>query len=146
MPWRIGMAERLRLQFETEALPRFVEAQRWYASKGTSITRARLADHALWEQGDRSWLLPLVDVEGPSERSGYFVPLALAWEDHDEERLKNLTLAAAGQGAPAGEHRRDGRRVLRRGVLPRRGGGDRRRAELPAASGHCTFRRPRRMP
>ena len=43
MPWRIGMAERLRLQFETEALPRFVEAQRWYASKGTSITRARLS-------------------------------------------------------------------------------------------------------
>ena len=79
MPWRIGMAERLRLQFETEALPRFVEAQRWYASKGTTITRARLADHALWEQGDRSWLLPLVDVEGPSERSGYFVPLGLTY-------------------------------------------------------------------
>lgn len=99
MPWRIGMAERLRLQFETEALPRFIEVQRWYAAKGTSVTRARLADHVQWEHGDRSWLLPLVDLEGLSERAGYFVPLALAWEDnvqerHDEERLKNLTLAA----------------------------------------------------
>ncbi|HKX40653.1 MAG TPA: maltose alpha-D-glucosyltransferase [Burkholderiaceae bacterium] len=94
MPWRIGMAERLRLQFETEALPRYLEVQRWYATKGTAITRARLADHLQWEQGDRSWLMPLIDVEGPSERSGYFVPLALAWEDQDEERLRNLTPAA----------------------------------------------------
>src|SRR3970282_832849 len=31
VPWRMGMAEKLRAQLETEVLPRFIEAQRWYA-------------------------------------------------------------------------------------------------------------------
>ena len=35
VPWRIGMAEKTRLQFETDTLPRFIETQRWYAAKGT---------------------------------------------------------------------------------------------------------------
>jgi len=90
MPWRIGMAERMRLQLETETLPRHVETQRWYASKGTTVQRARLRDHAVWEAGERSWMLPLVDLDGPAEASTYFVPLALAWEDRDEEQLKTL--------------------------------------------------------
>jgi maltose alpha-D-glucosyltransferase/alpha-amylase len=140
MPWRIGMAERLRLQFETEALPRYIEAQRWYATKGTTITRARLADHVQWDQGDRSWLLPLVDLEGPSERSGYFVPLALAWEDHDEERLKNLTLAALAKVRQQanigvmGDAFAD--EVFCRAVVAAIGAG----LELPAASGRLHFR------
>ena len=90
MPWRIGMAERMRLQLETETLPRHVETQRWYASKGTSIARARVRDHAVWDAGQRSWMLPLLDLDGPSETSTYFMPLALAWEDHDEDRMKAL--------------------------------------------------------
>lgn len=90
MPWRIGMAERMRLQLETETLPRHVETQRWYASKGTAIARARVRDHAVWDAGQRSWMLPLLDLDGPSEASTYFMPLALAWEDHDEERMKAL--------------------------------------------------------
>lgn len=140
MPWRIGMAERLRLQFETEALPRFIEVQRWYASKGTKITRARLADHVQWEHGDRSWLLPLVDLEGLSERSGYFVPLALAWEDHDEERLKNMTLAALAKVRQQanigvmGDAFAD--EVFCRAVVTAIGAG----LELPAASGQFHFR------
>lgn len=90
MPWRIGMAERMRLQLETETLPRHVETQRWYASKGTPIVRARLRDHAVWDAGQRSWMLPLLDLDGPAEASTYFMPLAIAWEDHDEDRLKAL--------------------------------------------------------
>ncbi|MDM0122824.1 maltose alpha-D-glucosyltransferase [Variovorax arabinosiphilus] len=90
MPWRIGMAERMRLQLETETLPHHVETQRWYASKGTPITRARLRDHAVWDAGQRSWMLPLLDLDGPAEASTYFMPLAIAWEDHDEDRLKAL--------------------------------------------------------
>jgi len=140
MPWRIGMAERLRLQFETEALPRFIEVQRWYASKGTKITRARLADHVQWEHGDRRWLLPLVDLEGLGERSGYFVPLALAWEDHDEERLKNLTLAALAKVRQQanigvmGDAFAD--EVFCRALVAAIGAG----VELPAASGQFHFR------
>jgi maltose alpha-D-glucosyltransferase/alpha-amylase len=94
MPWRIGMAERMLTQFETDTLPRFMEIQRWYASKGTPIERARLVDHAVWDAGEFSWMLPLLRLDGPAEQSTYFVPLALAWEEQDEERFNRLTPAA----------------------------------------------------
>ncbi|CAN7633267.1 maltose alpha-D-glucosyltransferase [Variovorax sp. LjRoot130] len=94
MPWRIGMAERMLTQFETDTLPRFLEIQRWYASKGTPIERARLVDHAVWDAGEFSWMLPLLQLDGPPEASTYFVPLALAWEEQDEERFNRLTPAA----------------------------------------------------
>ncbi len=94
MPWRIGMSERMRLQFETDTLPRYVETQRWYASKGTPVQRARLVDHAVWDQGDFSWMLPLLELDGPSDTATYFAPLALAWEDREEDRLKTLSQGA----------------------------------------------------
>jgi maltose alpha-D-glucosyltransferase/alpha-amylase len=78
-------AERLRLQFETETLPRHVETQRWYANKGTPVTRARLADHAQWQEGTDRWLLTLIDIEGPSERAGYFV----RWRWPGKTRTRN---------------------------------------------------------
>ena len=56
VPWRIGMAEKTRLQFETDTLPRFIETQRWYAAKGTSIERARIVDQVVWQEGKTSWL------------------------------------------------------------------------------------------
>ncbi|MCW7537844.1 maltose alpha-D-glucosyltransferase [Aquabacterium sp. A7-Y] len=90
VPWRIGMAEKTRAQFENEAVPRFVETQRWYASKDASVKRAALCDHAFWREGELTWLLPLFELEGPPERSRYFMPLALAWEDRDEARLPGL--------------------------------------------------------
>ncbi len=94
MPWRIGMAERLRVQFETEILPRYMEVQRWYASKGTPIERARLVDHTVWDDGAISWMLPILQLDGPVEESTYFSPLALAWEDNDEIRFGLLEPAA----------------------------------------------------
>jgi maltose alpha-D-glucosyltransferase/alpha-amylase len=90
MPWRIGFADRLRKQFETETLPPHIEAQRWYASKGSSIARARLCDQAVWEAEGLSWMLPMLELDGPPERAMYFMPLALAWEDRDDERMKCL--------------------------------------------------------
>ncbi|MEO8079926.1 MAG: putative maltokinase, partial [Caldimonas sp.] len=90
MPWRIGMAERMRTQFETDTLPRFIEVQRWYASKGTTIDRARVVDHTVWEEGRHAWMLPILKLDGPAEESTYFAPLALAWEDTDEERMAAL--------------------------------------------------------
>jgi len=44
VPWRIGMAEKTRAQFETDTLPRYIETQRWYAAKGTPIERVRITD------------------------------------------------------------------------------------------------------
>jgi maltose alpha-D-glucosyltransferase/alpha-amylase len=94
MPWRIGFADRLIHQFETDTLPPHIEAQRWYASKGSRIARARLADSAIWDIDGLSWMLPLLELEGLPEKATYFMPLALAWEDRDEERMKCLQPAA----------------------------------------------------
>ena len=105
MPWRIGMAERLRVQFETEILPRYIEVQRWYASKGTAIERARLVDHTVWDDSAISWMLPILRLDGPVEESTYFSPLALAWEDNDEIRfglLEPVALAKVRQQANVG--------------------------------------------
>ncbi len=109
VPWRIGLAVKTRAQFETDTLPRYIEQQRWYAAKGTALQRARLVDHAVWDDGDSAtmgktegWLLPLLELDGPAdverEASTYFVPLSLAWEDAnqegDEERYRTLGTAA----------------------------------------------------
>ena len=94
VPWRIGMAVKTRNQFETDTLPHFMETQRWYAAKDTAIKRARIVDHAVWAQGGTEWLLPLVEVDGPAEAPRYFVPLAMAWEDTDEDRLRSVATAA----------------------------------------------------
>ncbi len=94
MPWRIGMAEKTRAQFETDTLPRFIETQRWYAAKGVPIERARIVDHVLWQESKWSWVVALLELGAGAEASSYFMPLALAWEDGDEERVRNLTTAA----------------------------------------------------
>jgi len=94
VPWRIGMAEKTRQQFETDTLPRFIETQRWYASKGTPIERARIVDHVLWQEGKSSWLVALLDVAAGGESTSYFMPLALAWEERDEERVRALSVSA----------------------------------------------------
>src|SRR5450631_879938 len=94
VPWRIGIAEKTRLQFETDTLPRYIETQRWYAAKGLGVDRARIADHVLWQEGKPSWLVALLDLESAGERSSYFMPLALAWEERDEERVRNLSTSA----------------------------------------------------
>jgi maltose alpha-D-glucosyltransferase/alpha-amylase len=94
VPWRIGMAEKTREQFEADALPRYIETQRWYASKGSMIERARIADHVLWQEGKIDWLLSLLEVDAGAERSTYFMPLALAWDERDDDRVRNLSAAA----------------------------------------------------
>jgi maltose alpha-D-glucosyltransferase/alpha-amylase len=93
VPWRIGMAQKLREQLEQEALPRFLEPQRWYGSKGEKVKRARLGDHALWEAGGRTWLVSLFEVESTAGAAQYFVPLALAWDEAEEARARSLAPA-----------------------------------------------------
>jgi maltose alpha-D-glucosyltransferase / alpha-amylase len=94
VPWRIGMAEKTRTEFETDTLPRFIETQRWYAAKGTAIERARIVDHVLWQEGKVGWVVALLEVSAGAETTPYFMPLALAWEDRDEERLRTLSTVA----------------------------------------------------
>ncbi|MGD9951782.1 MAG: maltose alpha-D-glucosyltransferase [Burkholderiales bacterium] len=94
VPWRINMAAKTREHFETQVLPAWLEAQRWYAAKGEEGARARLGDWALWESGRATYMLSFIEVEGARETARYFAPLALAWEDREEERVKALGGAA----------------------------------------------------
>jgi len=97
MPWRIGMAEKLGAQLEREVLPRYIAEQRWYAAKGTPVESAPLADYAIW----KSWLVALPKVGD----TRYFIPMTLAWEDSEDERIKSLapvTLARVRQQANVG--------------------------------------------
>jgi maltose alpha-D-glucosyltransferase/alpha-amylase len=100
VPWRIGMAEQLRGQLETEVLPRFIASQRWYATKGEPIAKATIADYVIWDVGGLSWLLCVVSIKD----SLYFLPLALGWEvDEDHVRaLAPLTVARIRQQANVG--------------------------------------------
>ncbi|HEX5391945.1 MAG TPA: putative maltokinase, partial [Rhodocyclaceae bacterium] len=105
---RGAMANLLRRQFEYEALPRFLPAQRWYAGDKTPA-RANLLDHALWVAPNGSWLLGLYraeTVDGTEADHGhdYFIPLSLVW-DSEEERtraLHSVTVARIRQHAHIG--------------------------------------------
>jgi maltose alpha-D-glucosyltransferase / alpha-amylase len=100
MPWRIGMAEKLRIELETQVLPRHVEQQRWYAAKGEPVKQAALADHAIWQEGSVGWLLGIFGIQ----KEKYFVPLAMAWEE-EEEQMRALaagTVARIRQQANVG--------------------------------------------
>lgn len=93
-PWRVGLAHKTRAQLEEQVLPRYIANQRWYATKGQAIERASVMDHALWTRGQLSWMLTLVDVGHGPEGYGYFVPLAKAWEESEDERVRALTAGA----------------------------------------------------
>jgi maltose alpha-D-glucosyltransferase/alpha-amylase len=91
VPWRIGMAEKLRMQIETAVLPRYIAAQRWYAEKGQPLERAELIEFVEWGGEPAPWLLGMVRVTTPSaEPADYFLPLSLGWEDEGEERQRGL--------------------------------------------------------
>jgi maltose alpha-D-glucosyltransferase / alpha-amylase len=90
VPWRMGMAEKTRAQFERDLMPQFMLRQRWYAAKSETLSRSNLTAHAMLEARGSQWLLGLFDTEGSSEAARYFVPLAIAFEDVDEERTRTL--------------------------------------------------------
>jgi maltose alpha-D-glucosyltransferase/alpha-amylase len=50
--------------------------------------------YLLWEANGQSWLLPVLDLDGPPGGATYFMPLALAWEERDEERMAGVAQAA----------------------------------------------------
>jgi len=100
VPWRIGMAEKLKAQLEGEVLPRYIAAQRWYAAKGEPVRRAVLKDSVIWDVGGLSWLLALAEVND----CPYFLPFALGWEE-DEDHVRALaagTVARVRQQANVG--------------------------------------------
>jgi len=59
----------------------------------------------VWQEGKLSWVLALLDVRHTEEPASYFMPLALAWEERDEERVRNLSTSAIAKVPPAGKRR-----------------------------------------
>lgn len=95
VPWRIAMAEKLRSQLEKGALPRFVAAQRWYGAKGEAVRRVVISDYVEWENKDDNWLVALISIEtAAGEPISCFLPLSLAWEDGDSERLHAMSITS----------------------------------------------------
>ncbi|MEC5385470.1 maltose alpha-D-glucosyltransferase [Uliginosibacterium sp. H3] len=95
VPWRMGMAEKTRNQLERELMPQFMLRQRWYAAKGEALQRSALSAHVMLEAQGAQWLLPMLDTEGAGKPARYFVPLAIAFEEDDEERVRALAPVAA---------------------------------------------------
>jgi len=94
VPWRIAMAEKTRTQLERDILPRFLLRQRWYAAKTEALERASIAEHVMFEAGGTQWLLALVDIQGAAEPARYFMPLALSFEESEEDRAQALSVVA----------------------------------------------------
>jgi maltose alpha-D-glucosyltransferase/alpha-amylase len=104
--WRMTMAETVRSQLEEDALPRFIAVQRWYGGKGEIVRQVIITDYAEWVSADYKWLVTLSRIEGAAcEPITCFLPLALAWENGDEERLHAMsptTVAKVRQQAQVG--------------------------------------------
>jgi maltose alpha-D-glucosyltransferase/alpha-amylase len=87
----------VREQIEREILPAHLPTQRWFGAKQERIESTHVdAIHEWHHDGDR-WLLLFVRVElasGSSEM--YFLPLALAWGE-DEEQWHRLLPVALGK-------------------------------------------------
>jgi maltose alpha-D-glucosyltransferase/alpha-amylase len=93
VPWRIAMAENVRAQLESDVLPRFVAAQRWYTD-GKPPAAVALGQHAEWQEARGDWLMALFEVaDAAGAMRPCFLPLALIWEDGDEERLRGMAPA-----------------------------------------------------
>ena len=100
------MAVRVRTMLEQQILPDFLSARRWFAGKGRPIVAARLTEQDEWQTPEGSWLLGFAQVEfADGGTQNYALPLALAWEDSDGERMPALrycTLAQVRQHARVG--------------------------------------------
>jgi len=92
--WHVAMAETVRAQLEEDVLPHFIATQRWYGSKGEGVRRVVIDDYARWENAKSLSLITLFRIEGAVEEPlVYFIPLSLAWENGDEERLHAMMSA-----------------------------------------------------
>jgi maltose alpha-D-glucosyltransferase/alpha-amylase len=104
--WRAGVATKLRTEAEYRVLPRYVAAQRWFAAKGTAITRVAFADGGEWKTSHGNWLLAMFDIETEARASGATGEARqahppTATSDFPEARAPASTNSSAQHPAPA---------------------------------------------
>ncbi len=86
---RRDLVARLRHQLEREVFPVWLATQRWFAAKDREITAFSLGRFCEWGAASDRWWLAMVDVQlAGGDQHRYFVPLSVAWEDEDEDRLR----------------------------------------------------------
>lgn len=89
VPWRMAMADKVRTQWEREALPRFVALQRWYADKANTVEQVAMVETAEWPDAGQGWFLNLVEI-GANAHETYFLPVSLVWEEEDDSRMRSV--------------------------------------------------------
>lgn len=76
-----ALAGREGRQFESEALPRYLELQRWFGAKDQTIESARLEPVA--EMPDARFQLATCTVKLGDEEQRYFLPLSARWGEEN---------------------------------------------------------------
>ncbi|MER2602079.1 MAG: maltose alpha-D-glucosyltransferase [Candidatus Competibacter phosphatis] len=90
-PSRREMAMNLHERLTRQVLPEFLPTQRWFAGKSGRIESVEFDNYDVWVD-QTEWVLARVRVwlaERP-EPQDYGLPMALAWEDDGEEKLRPL--------------------------------------------------------
>jgi maltose alpha-D-glucosyltransferase/alpha-amylase len=82
------IASRTREQLQRQVLLPHLLNRRWFAAKGSRITRLEIIDEGEWTTPEGSWLLAFLQVDiadAPSHL--YFLPLGAAWEEGGTDPL-----------------------------------------------------------
>ena len=90
-PGRRTLAAALHERLVRQVLPEFLPTQRWFAGKGGQIEKVEFEQYDLWPDRNE-WLLARIRVwlAGRPEPQNYGLPLALAWGDESDEKLRPL--------------------------------------------------------
>ena len=90
-PGRRAMAASLYERLVRQVLPEYLPSQRWFAGKGGRIERVEFEKYDIWPDRNE-WLLARIRVwlVGRPEPHDYALPLALAWEEDGDEKLRPL--------------------------------------------------------
>ena len=92
---------REKTAFERTIVPRYFEAQRWFAGKSQKIDHATLADTAYMRTNGAEFILATVDVVlRDKSKQSYFVPVTV--NDVEDEHLLPYALARVRSGARSG--------------------------------------------
>ncbi|MEK8090354.1 maltose alpha-D-glucosyltransferase [Thermithiobacillus plumbiphilus] len=80
------LASRTRTQLEHDVLPAFLKAQRWLTLGSRTISGVTLQAISEWSPMNGNWLMTMARVDlHDDERESIFLPLALIWEETDNE-------------------------------------------------------------
>jgi maltose alpha-D-glucosyltransferase/alpha-amylase len=77
---RHAAAGRLVAQLESNVVPAYLEAQRWFAGKERGAATVKVEGMCRWQGPRATWLLALADVRfARGDPQQYFLPLAIDW-------------------------------------------------------------------